>query len=648
MAGYTPEIEAVASTVLAALRGGKLAYVEGPVGSGRNALVDRLNNEADVVAIELLPLTETDAPAAALVELANLAPGATTSVRSTGAEAELHSFGRAIGASLREGGKAVVLRVPESWRAIEDRGRSDDVVPGRAAALLHGLFAGGSVALVADAAVTPERLGFHAAVRVPLRPHDVPLSSLEALSWGTYQPAFNSLLRTVGKAGVASPLAWRLAVGALHLGAVAESVRHALLSRVPIPRLAQLLAQRLRLTPEIALAVTRFLVVRRPVARDAIPRLTGVGSEHEPLLTMCIGYGGDEIRVTPIVRSLLNSRLQEVRWRSMTRSVHEVLAAHYQKSDGALSPNGLDAPQTRAWCEKVHHLAHAGAAGASEWAKQEFPTPEFYWDRGRYLSVVEADYAAAARVYQACVSRFPDDDYAWHYRGFNLHRAGATGAEVEAAFRTAVKLAEENPWWNSRLVTFLNADGQPRASYAEWKVAVERVDPEGTIVRANMWLARNFHRWVFREWVNAGRTSWAREVYDLVPERVRARGNWRYLQRQLENGPRAAWRSFLQDLESRLGISADMASKVRRSWDSLASLVDAELPLPMGDMTSDNERFQFAWSYRSVLVEVEVHADGTVEWFGKDRKTGKAADGLLTGGASWAPLRDWMQRVIDA
>lgn len=642
MEGLAPEIEVAASQVLAALRARKLAYVEGPVGSGRNVLVERLSREHDIVAVDLLPLSETDAPAAALLELASHLPAMHLPSRR-GAEPELHHVGRAIGAALRALGKAVVLRVPESWRKIEDVGKTDDVVPARAAALLHGLFADGSVALVADAAVTPERLGFHAALRVPLRPHVAALSTLESLPWGPYLPALNALLTSNTRRLRSSPLAWRLAIGAVALGEPVGVVERLLTSTVPIPPLAHVLARRIRHHPLLSAAVMRFLAVRRPIARSAIAALTSIQVEHTPLLTMCIGYGRDMIRVTPLVRRLLSARLSESKNILVRQTVHEALADHYRKSDGARSPVGLGTPQTLAWCEKVHHLAHSGPAGADEWAEQDIQTPELYWDRARYLSRVSQDYAGAASVYRTCSERFPDDDYAWHYYAYNLARSGRKGPEVEKAYRTAVGLAEENPWWNSRLVTFLSADGQPNASHREWRAAIERVDPDGEIVRANMWLARHFHRWVFREWAGSGRAKWAGEVYGLLPERIRATGAWRFLHRQ-QDGARRDWASFLANLESRLQVSEEMANHVRRHWVAIADLVVGEMPLPMVDLTADGASVQIAWSYRNVLLEIEVHASGTLEWFAKDRSAGTFEEGNVLDDRTKA----WLESVVNA
>jgi len=73
-----------------------------------------------------------------------------------------------------------------------------------------------------------------------------------------------------------------------------------------------------------------------------------------------------------------------------------------------------------------------------------------------------------------------------------------------------------------------------------------------------------------------------------------------------------------------------------------------ELPLPMAEPTADGERFQFAWSYRSVLVEVEVLPTGGVQWFAKDRLTDAAAGGESTIGQTDAELIAWLRKTVDA
>jgi tetratricopeptide (TPR) repeat protein len=566
--------------------------------------------------------------------------------RGEGGEADLHDAGLQLGRALHDSNRFLVLRVPESWKNVERASAVESAVPSsRAAALLSGIFAGGSgVALVSDTAVTAERLGFFSKVRIQLPGYHVELKSLDAFNWGSYRHAFDALLRTDGLPSKASPLAWRLAVGTVALGRSIDDVREALQSSVPLPLLARLLSAGIREDPAITASVTRFLTVRRPIERVSLDELTGAAPQHLPLLTMCIGYGDDTIRVTPLVRSALRL-LVESRSADLMQT-HAALAAYYVKADGALSSATLNAPETRAWCEKVHHLGQAGEAGAVEWAKQELPSPEFYWDRARHLSIVKQNYRAAADVYQRCTQKFPGDDYAWHYYAWNLQRSVGAVSDIETGYRKAIDLAPENPWWNARLITFLASTGQASASRHEWTQALERVDPEGTQVRSTPWLARSFHRWVCREWARAGRMRWAREVLDLVPEQQRRQGAWRFLARVITEGD-LPLRAYLEQVEKREELTPEHVDHVRDRWAWLRASVD-DLPLPMAEPTADGERFQFVWSYRGCLVEIDIEPDGAISWFAKDRITGGAEGGEFSMEEQGAALLNWLKKIVDA
>jgi len=646
MPEFIPDVATVAERVLSAARRGDGAYVEGPVGSGRNALVEKLRAEQDAVIVDLLPLEEADAPAVAFIEVCGHLPVEDRPSRGTGAEAELRDAAVQLGARLRDGKRFLVLRVPDSWKSVERAADVENAVPSRAAALLHGLFAGGSgVVLVSDAAITAERLGFYPRVRILLPAHHVAADALRAFDWGAYHDFFEKVARSTKAPREASPLAWRLAVGATALGHDHDEVLVALRSRMAIPDLARLVCDRLRGDQAAVEVVARFLAVRRPMKADAVSSLTGAQPELLPLLTMCIGYGGDTVRVTPLVRSILR-RVLGTSSRDLS-STHEALAGHYRAADGALSPVALDSQRTRAWCEKVHHLGHAGDAGAAAWAKQELPSPEFYWDRGRRLSITEHKYNAAADVYRACAVAFPQDDYAWHYHAWNLQRGRGAVREVERAYRRAVEIAPENPWWNARLVTFLAVSGQPQESRREWQSAVERVDPEGTQARSGPWLSQNFHLQVCREWIRSGRSTWAQEVVRLVPLPQRSRGPWKFFARRISEGDRRLV-EYLSSLERRHDLTGTHAQYIHRCWAWMKASLGEELPLPMAEPTADGERFQFAWSYRSVLVEVEVLPTGGVQWFAKDRLTDAAAGGESTIGQTDAELIAWLRKTVDA
>lgn len=119
------------------------------------------------------------------------------------------------------------------------------------------------------------------------------------------------------------------------------------------------------------------------------------------------------------------------------------------------------------------------------------------------------------------------------------------------------------------------------------------------------------------------------------------------LKARVEKGPER-WRRYLADLEHRPGLGSTHADLVRSCWTKLAE-AEADLPLPMADRTPDETAFQFAWSYASVLLEVEVSEGGELYWYGNDRILGTSEDGSVTVPEPVpAALKGWLEKVANA
>lgn len=654
MTDLIPDVGALAEQILDETRRDQsVVYVEGGVGSGRGELVRRLGALDDRTrALEFLQLSHADATSTAYLECAALLPPGDRPSLGNGSDVELFQAARKVFRALGDLGAVPVLRVPESWQRATRAVIDDDAGARRAKALLDALLQSGCGAVVvADDALSAASLGIHRGHHLP--PHEVPLDTLSQVEWGAYQIAFDALLRAAPTTERASPFAWRLAVGAVALGANPPEVLASLRMRPVLPTITRVLAERLTRT-DIAPAVAWLLALRRPVPRAEVATASGVAASHHPLLTECIGYGHDLVRVAPFVRTLLSEALRSAG--RATHAQHDALSARYELLDGAADPTALDASALQAWCEKVHHAAHGGPDSLARWQRQRLPSPELYWDRARRLSIEEGDFRSAAEVYRRCVEAFPEDDYGWHYLAFNLQKAMGKREEVEAAYRRAVALSPENPWWNSRLVTFLIEDAQPGAAQREWREAVARVDADGSQLRRSPWLADSFCYWVAEAWHRAGRTHRAAMLMDSIPAPVvrRARRKLRRFAEQVGRQDPARgteslrWRSFLRGLEKRTGASPDLAAQARALWSALRAMGGAELPEPMADVTADGERFQFAWSFATVYVEVEVDEGGGILWFGRDRETGVYEGAEEPIHALPDALRPWLARVIDA
>lgn len=79
------------------------------------------------------------------------------------------------------------------------------------------------------------------------------------------------------------------------------------------------------------------------------------------------------------------------------------------------------------------------------------------------------------------------------------------------------------------------------------------------------------------------------------------------------------WLEFLDGLEGpKIRLSRDHADRVKAVWCELRAVVGIQLSLPQ--VTSrDDGQIVFAWSYPNIYVEIEIHSNGTYEWFAKDR-----------------------------
>lgn len=205
-------------------------------------------------------------------------------------------------------------------------------------------------------------------------------------------------------------------------------------------------------------------------------------------------------------------------WRSPAdEAAHAGLAAAHRQRDGATCPATLGWRAAVAWLEKVHHLANGGAATDLEWRQQQVLGREQYWDRARHLSRVLRDFDGAAALYEDCLERFGGDSYTHHYLAYNLDQARRSSSRVREHYQAAVRIADDNPWWNTRWITFLIGHGTLREARAAFDEALERIDPDGDRMNATPWLALHLHRWVARRWLALGYIDEARAVLERVP-----------------------------------------------------------------------------------------------------------------------------------
>jgi len=498
--------------------GDRICAITGPVGAGKSRVLAGLREAAPVVIVEPPPLRDGDAVFHALAQIA-----AAAGVAGEAYEARASVRERAASAARQLSAchdRVLVLRLPSSWSRLDAAsGRDQLVFRRRAIELLQGLRDAAGLRLVVLATAIDRALervlGLHGRVkRLP-----APAVRLGALgdeaAWGPYAPHARRAATLLREAPHVPPVAARVLVGCLALGAAEASAAQALAPAAPLRPLLVLLSERLAQPEhqELASGLASALAAREELPLEVAEHLAGLPEEHRPLLRDCVGYQPEAgaLRVTETVRLALGGA---------SPGAHRRLAEHYQALDGQRSLAALDAEHARAWLEKVHHLAHGGPETGPLWDEQTRDARELFWDRGRALSIHEQLHHLAAEVYRACVERFPDDAYAWHYLGYNLDRAGVEPLLAEHALREAVELEGDNRWWHSRLVTFLVEQARYADAEEATRVALSQLDPDGSRVEEDSQLCRDFHRWVMAAWLDAGEVARARQTFNLLPPEV--------------------------------------------------------------------------------------------------------------------------------
>ncbi len=597
-----------------ALRSGTGAvWVSGATGSGRTTLLDALCDALDEgVRIELPSLAEADAGAALALGLIAAIPDVDARRRLVGLP--LAARVPAAVAGLRESGRIAMLRVPASW-GVDLGTRSDDR---RQRARAHLTALGGlPVVWVVDAGVDPSWLGVAVQSRFALDMHS---TGLPAGAWGAYETHAERLRAALHADVLASPIVWRLAVGATALGAAVEDVAaHCLQSTSrAITGLVRLLGEELRRDSHVRDAVRRFVQIRRPLPRERLVEVVRPPDGTDVLFTSCLAYG-DPVRCSDAVRRRLLALFPRPAPRTLG-PVHDRLAAAYASLDGVDDPAEVTDPWHMGyWLEKVHHLGHGGPESAEAWSRHAWPSPELYWDRARHLSVDLRDFEGAAAVYRACLERFPSDDYAAHYLGWNLHRAGRL-PDCGRWYARAVELAPTNPWWNGRRISFLVESGDYLGAKRAWRDALSHLDPDGNRAQEDPWYVAHVHYWVARAWLDAGFYVEARAVIegltdDVIDRAATYRPRMTGLVREVRTRHARNLDAFDKWLERQ---ESGTARRVREVWDTVRRGVPG-IPPPAAVPLDGARAVQLAWSQPGWHVEIDVREDGWIEWFARDR-----------------------------
>lgn len=501
--------------------------IEAQRGSNRAAFLERLEGllGGDVaVRVDVPPFDDVDAPLHALLQAAARL-GAEDVHAATRDGEPIRDRARAIAHSLAGRQKVLLLWLPYARLPRDPDEPGAQIRYLRAEDLLGGWLSVEALKIVilfSNDAIIKQAMGGEGLdrwSRVSLEAPRLTYGEIDDSSWGTFNQYARKLRDALHRRQnpiTLTPAQTRLLVGLIALGASPSFLLNNMILRGHA-KLEDRLCESLQRDPVLREGALRIAQARAPIPRETALQLARIPEQYAPLVTECIGDGGEMFRVPELLRSALNGLRRGPADAGVQARAHIAIADYHQSLDGAPSPGGALSGMVH-WLEKVHHLGQSGSAGKARWAALDLPNRELYWDRARSLSVDHRDFLGAAELYRECIHRFDAHDaYAWHYLGFNLDRAGAERAEAERAFRKAVALRPDHPWYNGRLVTFLIEQARFRDADQAWQEALERVDPTGEGVLQAPWLFDEFYRWIVKAWLRMGEVRRARAAFDTIP-----------------------------------------------------------------------------------------------------------------------------------
>lgn len=512
----------VADAAHAASRRGEHRWLKTVPGGGRHFLFHQLVRHENVIGIELIGTRYLDAPLHFLTQLTRAVGESRVGAGIvSGDDAVLNALearARSLADNARSMGRTLALLLPLEWPVTHEwRDVGEDAFDEgerarlrRLRAVLQGVRDSGISVIVVSSyrAAHPWRSEPSVQVARPVIGH----SNLSAVDAPELASAVAGAARALRDAGLeTTPIEARALVGLAALGVPAARV----VKDPPkqwIPRFAQEVAGAASL-----IRGARVLVhARRSLRRDRLGSLLGPEGFERRVLTECVAYGDQEIRVPEPLQVALKEYLPSG---SDDETAHVALSEYHRLLDGCSSPSNLAREEVVHWLEKLHHLAHGGASTEAQWQAQDKLDREHYWARARHLSKFAHRYHDASELYRQCLDQFGADSYTEHYLGFNLDRDRAAPDLVRPHYERAVELDRANPWWNSRLVTFLIGHGTLDEARKAWSNALVELDPDGSRMEESSWLAMHLHRWVARRWLALGYVAEARGVLEGIPRR---------------------------------------------------------------------------------------------------------------------------------
>jgi hypothetical protein len=89
-----------------------------------------------------------------------------------------------------------------------------------------------------------------------------------------------------------------------------------------------------------------------------------------------------------------------------------------------------------------------------------------------------------------------------------------------------------------------------------------------------------------------------------------------------KQGAHREWEDYLIGLSKpQGGFEAFHIDMVRKIWANICFRLGAGFPLPLAQPTGEGGTLQLAWDNGIHYVEAEVHPNGTMDWFYRNRAT---------------------------
>jgi tetratricopeptide (TPR) repeat protein len=328
---------------------------------------------------------------------------------------------------------------------------------------------------------------------------DLPMTLTEHAAWKALKGGLGDAFTEQS-----TPLLCRL-LTMLSMVASTEEAKISARTCLGVNEVAVVLEQRFVKWPQLRRAWACFALVRNAIDQNLYERLADdLAADQrfvaEELLLTRI-EGGYELH--PVLARSINPR--DVLGPEY-QDVHQYLTRYYL----------LNAASLAAATEAFFHATEAGDDALVSQV-QPFFVEQLHL-QGRSLSK-QKKHRDAAEIFRQAVELDPTDDYAHHYRAFNLDWIAEDQPTIEGEYQHAIDLRSSHPWWHSRWINYLITVGKTTDARSAFARATEAL--QDAIESHPEYVYRSLHSWVAALLLHRGQLDFARQVLDDVPVDVR-------------------------------------------------------------------------------------------------------------------------------